>query len=145
MRPLRLTKKTWQVVADWAGEQPPARQRLALKFLRSLMDGSWVDDFDNIPTNTEGVTVFLERPKLPAFMTVYEDGGFEYGNVFDIEDDPGDDGPDNGELLGVDPEPQPGLDDEGRRPPADPPELYPEPGESQEEYERRLRRFRRSG
>lgn len=144
MRPLRLTKQTWAVVADWAGEQDSGRQRLAAKFLQSLMDGSWVDDFDNDLAKSEVVTVFL-APRVPAYMTIHERDGVEYGSVFTFEHDRDAESFDTGETLGVDPEPVPGFDDEGRRPPPELDELHPEPNETQEEYERRLRRFRRSG
>ncbi|MFF4241478.1 hypothetical protein ACFYYL_36925 [Actinomadura geliboluensis] len=142
MRPLRLTKTTWGVVADWAGDQEPARQRLAAKLLRSLMDGSWEDEFRNNPASSEVVEVRLD-PRIPAYMTIYEEGGVEYGDVFTIEDDPRGGEPfDTGELLGVDPEPQEGLDDEGRRPPIEDPEVYAEPDEEPDAFAKRLKGMR---
>ncbi|GAA4391428.1 hypothetical protein GCM10023088_68570 [Actinomadura verrucosospora] len=145
MRPLRLTKTTWKVVAEWAGSQTPEKQRLAAKFLRALLDGSWVAEFDNTPTSPEVVTVLLDSPRVPAYMTIFEADGVEFGEVFAIEDDPqAGEYFDTGERLGVDPEPEAGLDGDGRRPPPDPPELYPEPGEGPEEFAQRVQEFRRS-
>lgn len=144
MRPLRLTKTTWEVVAEWAGSQTPAKQRLAAKFLRALMDGSWDAEFDHIPTSPEVVTVLLDPPRVPAYMTIFEADGVEFGQVFAIEDDSrAGESFDTGERLGVDPEPEAELDGDGRRPPPDPPELYPEPGEGPEEFAHRARGFRR--
>jgi hypothetical protein len=142
MRPLRLTKQTWRVVADWAGDQPPGRQREAVRLLRALMDGSWDDEFDHNPASPEVVAV-LVAPHHPAYMRIYEEDGVDYGDVFTIESDPGVQGPDSGEELGVDPEPVAGLDDEGRRPPPEPPELYAEPYESAEDFAKRAEEYRR--
>jgi hypothetical protein len=143
MRPLRLTKQTWAVVAEWAGEQGQGNQRLALEFLRALIDGSWIEEFDNVPANTEVVTVFL-APRVPAYMTIHEERGVEHGSVFTIEHDPGPEPLDTGEKLGVEPEPEPGLDDEGRRPPEGPAEMYPEPNEDADAFAKRLEEFRRT-
>lgn len=147
LRPLRLTKETWRVVAGWAEEWGPEHQRLAAKLLLTLMEGTWINEWkwSKGTVNPELVEIELDRQN-PVYMTVYEDGGVDFANVFTHVPDPSaGEAFDTGERLGVEPEPVPGLDDEGRRPPPEPDELHAEPNETQEEYERRLRRFRRSG